>query len=350
MPNLYLLFSERNAAASEAALAGARQAFGEVRSVPAGGVDEVLLQRPQDALLVFIEPRLEEVELQFRAAPEEGLPRWPAVTLSSSLHSSALAVIPPEDWHVPLLAQVFRAAVQQHALQRENARLRGDVLTIARRISHDLRTPLSGVFTTAELLKEILAEHSEEDAALTASLFDSTQTVLKLIERVSQVAKASVELRLNEEVDMGQAAWAGRQSVERLAMDGGIKIQEPSDWPQVQGVAAWLETVWANLLQQAVQRSRRGTAVVLDWQETADGYEFSVTDGGPEMKEEQREALLLPFEKLHQSRTARGLELPIARRFVELQGGRCRIETTEAGGLKYIFELPKAEAATEAVA
>lgn len=332
-------------------MAGAKRAFGGVRSIPASGVDEVLLQRPsQDALLVFVEPRLEEVELLYRTALEDGLPRWPAVSLSSSLQSSALAVIPPEDWHIPLLAQVFRAAVQQHALQKENVRLKGDVLTIARRISHDLRTPLSGVFTTAELLKEILAEHSEEDAALTASLFDSTQTVLKLIERVSHVAKASVEPRLNEEVDMGQAAWAGRQTVERMAMDGGIKIQEPSTWPQLQGVTAWLETVWANLLQQAVQRSRRGTAVVLDWQETPEGYEFSVTDSGPEMKEEQREALLLPFEKLHQSRTARGLELPIARRFVELLGGRCRIETAEAGGLKYIFELPKAEAATDAVA
>jgi K+-sensing histidine kinase KdpD len=33
----------------------------------------------------------------------------------------------------------------QEQLSRENARLRGDLLTVVRRISHDLRTPLGGM-------------------------------------------------------------------------------------------------------------------------------------------------------------------------------------------------------------
>jgi K+-sensing histidine kinase KdpD len=35
----------------------------------------------------------------------------------------------------------------ESALERENARLRGDLLTIGSRISHDLRTPLGGIMT-----------------------------------------------------------------------------------------------------------------------------------------------------------------------------------------------------------
>ncbi|MEI9866472.1 MAG: hypothetical protein WDN00_18335 [Limisphaerales bacterium] len=58
------------------------------------------------------------------------------------------------------LAQEGAAArsITQDQLLRENARLRGDLLTIAVRVSHDLRTPLGGIVNTGELLKEILVE------------------------------------------------------------------------------------------------------------------------------------------------------------------------------------------------
>ena len=41
-------------------------------------------------------------------------------------------------------------------LLQENKRLRGDLLTVARRISHDLRTPLGAIVTTGEIVKEVL--------------------------------------------------------------------------------------------------------------------------------------------------------------------------------------------------
>lgn len=343
MPTAYLLFSERNALACQAALEGIGRAYPHILVEEVAGVDEILLHSPSAAgsLRVLIEPTMEELELALTAGQEDGLAHGPVVALASTLHSSALTVIPEEDWHAPLLAQVFHAAVQRHELLRENARLRGDLMTFARRISHDLRTPLSGIFTTAELLKEILADHSEEDAALTTPLYDSTQLVLKLIERTSQVARATVEPQPIEMADVGQVAWAGRQTVERAAMKMGVRMQEPKIWPLVACVPAWLQVVWANLLQQSVQRSPQGGTVEMQWKELPDSYEFSVQDQGPELKEEQRQALWWPFEKLHQGHSAKSLDLPIARRLVELQGGRCGSEVVQGGGLRFFFTLPK---------
>lgn len=342
---VHLLFSDRDPVASQKAKEAVEAAFGEVSVVEEGSVDAAMIHGTGEgcSLMILIQPEMQELELVLKCSQHDSAARWPVVSLGQGIRSSSLAVIPPEDWHVPLLVQVLHAAVQKHELLRENARLRGDLLTFARRVSHDLRSPLSGIFTTAELLKEILAEQSPEDAALTTPLFESSQAVLKLIERTSQVAKASVETHpALEQVDMGQAQWAGRQVVEQKAAKAGVRLQEPEQWPTVVGVSAWLEIVWANLLNFAVQRSPRGATVQTAWQETPETYEFSVTDQGSPLTAEQQAAQFWPFEKLHQGHSSKSLDLPIARRFIELQGGRCDCESAAGGGLRCSFTLPKA--------
>ncbi len=343
MPTLHLLFAQRNAAAQRAAADGIRRAFGGVVAGAYASLDEALLQDPGrgGSLLILIQPDLAEIELAVKARLADGSARWAVVCLGAPVRSSGLENIPEEDWHPALLAQVFRAAAQKHELTRENARLRGDLLTIARRISHDLRTPLSGIFTTAELLKEILEEQSPDDAALTTPLFDSTQAVLKLIERVSQMAKATVETPPAEAVSMGQVVWAARQGAERAAMKLGVKMTEPADWPQVQGVPAWLEVIWANLLVNAVNHGGKNGPVEMQWRELPGEFEFSVRDHGPGVVEKKRPSLFQAFEKLHQSQSASGLGLPIVRRLVELQGGRCGYEPAADGGSRFYFTLPK---------
>ncbi len=52
-------------------------------------------------------------------------------------------------------------AARHEKLLRENDRLRGDLLTIARRFSHDLRTPLGGIISADEAIIEGVTSFSE---------------------------------------------------------------------------------------------------------------------------------------------------------------------------------------------
>jgi signal transduction histidine kinase len=346
-PTVHLLFSSRNDQAYAAILEGISRAFGpcEVR-------EEATLESAAGEwggasgkrLMILIQPEMAELQLAIKLSQEDGMARWPVVCLSDSIQSTGLDVIPAEDWHGQLLAQVFRGALQKHELIRENGRLRGDLLTIARRISHDLRTPLSGIFTTAELLKEILAEHSEEDAALTGSLFDSTQAVLKIIERVSQLVRASVDHPVKEPVDMGQVAWAARQGAERASMERGTQMEEAGDWPEVEGVPAWLEVIWGSLIINAVMHTGKGRIVKMGWRELSDEYEFFVKDDGPGVAAAKVPNLFYPFDQLHLTHSSKGLGLSIVHRLVTLQGGRCGYEPIVEGGSRFFFTLPKTQA------
>ena len=117
---------------------------------------------------------------------------------------------------------------EQDRLTRENARLRGDLLTIASRVNHDLRTPLGGIVVASEMLKEILAENKPSRAPLVAPIFDSTEDIKKLIERVSFILKASVNPISKEPVKMGEVVFRVLQRLESKTLKKNADVTEPS--------------------------------------------------------------------------------------------------------------------------
>jgi signal transduction histidine kinase len=220
-------------------------------------------------------------------------------------------------------------------LLRENARLRGDLLTVARRISHDLRTPLGGILTTSEVLKETLADNSPSSASLVAPIFNSAEGMAKLIERMSFVLKASVNPIAKEQVKMGDVVFRALQSLESKVLKKNMSVSEPTSWPEVSGVAAWLEVVWWNLLTNAVQHGK--SRIELGWSREKGGWRFWIYDDGDGVAAEKRDKLFQPFDSLHGPDSTQGLGLSIVERLVELQGGDCSYEPV---GGSFYFTLP----------
>ena len=70
------------------------------------------------------------------ATDQEGLPRWAVLRFGGEGGG-----IPLDHWTAATLSILLEQAVARHVLNRENLTLRGDLLTLARRVSHDLRTP-----------------------------------------------------------------------------------------------------------------------------------------------------------------------------------------------------------------
>jgi K+-sensing histidine kinase KdpD len=225
-------------------------------------------------------------------------------------------------------------------LLRENARLRGDLLTIAHRISHDLRTPLGGIITTGEILKEILAENSSSPASLMTPLFDSVDDLAKLIENVSFVLKASANPPAKEIVKMEEIVFRTLQRLEARILKKKATISEPATWPEVNGVFTWLEVVWGNLLANALRHGKG--RIELGWREEKGAFRFWVADNGGGVAPEKHEALFHPFHALHKPNAAGGLGLSIVQRLMELQGGTCGYEHLPDGA-RFFFTLPAAK-------
>ena len=222
-------------------------------------------------------------------------------------------------------------------LERENARLRGDLLTMAIRISHDLRTPLGGIISAGEVFKEMHAE--SVSSSLADSLLRSSEEIAGLIKRTSSVLRASARPREKEPVMMERVVSAVLAQLERRSLAINATITQPESWPEVSGVPAWLEIIWWNLLANALQYAGPAPRIKLGWDTEGKNVRFWISDNGDGVPEDGRAGLFQSFESLHKTDGARGLGLSIVRRLVELQGGGCGYEPRPEGAFFY-FTLP----------
>lgn len=278
----------------------------------------------------------------------EGLPCWSVIqfgpgpdSLPFSAASPAAAVWSPEQ-----LAHVFKSSLDRLADQREAARLRGEMLTVARRISHDLRTALGGILSTIDVLAETLPA----SRSATGPLFSSVDEMTHLISRTGFLLKAIALPQPAAPVKMAGVVATALSRLESLAARQGAVITQPESWPEVWGVASWVEAVWWNLLHNALRFSPSPVRLLLAWERLPGQVKFSVRHQDPAIPTPPPPQGIRPFHQLHDPSVGKGLGLAIVRRLTELQGGGSGHEFSDpaAGtGGYYWFTLPDAAPAAD---
>jgi len=223
-------------------------------------------------------------------------------------------------------------------LSRENARLRGDLLTFGNRISHDLRTPLGSILNTTELLREVAGEKDAAVGPLTTSIGDSVDEMMRLIKSFSMLARASGGPVTIQPVRMEEIVSGILQQLESKILKKGATVDFPDSWPEVNGVATWVEFAWWNFITNAIQHG--GNKIQLGWTREGSEHRFWIADDGPGVPARLRARLFQTFDSLHEPSSMRGLGLSTVQRLVDLQGGRCGHEAENAAGTYFYFTLP----------
>ncbi len=337
-----LLLVHPSAVARAAIEAAARLAFRYIDLREASSIEEAI-RKPDanaDVMLIMSEPTEADCVQAGNARNADGLPRWPVVTLGTSPLEVA-DIVPPSEWGAAALARILRAEQERHEYARENARLRGDLQTMSRFISHELRTPVSCIYTSCYLLQEVAGNQDEALADSTRIIRDSAAEISRLVDRTSFLLRASLDAGMPAPLEMKRVVTAALQKLADDLQKSGRVVIQPATWPQVNGVAKWLEVMWSNLLLNAIQHSGGAKTIKLGWSREPAEWRFWVEDDGEGPEPAQCATLFQSFESLHESTGARGLGLPIVRRLASLQGGRCGYERAAGGGSRFYFTLPR---------
>jgi signal transduction histidine kinase len=210
--------------------------------------------------------------------------------------------------------------------------------------SHELRTPLA--ITRAEV-DVALADpdvRAAELRAMAERVRDATDRSERLTEGLLTLARSERGLRSREPVDLADSAAAALEHAQRRDGPAGPQLTTALRPAPVEGDAALLERMIANLVENAVRHNRPDGWIDVATG-TGDGRAFvQVVNGGQSIPADQVEALFEPFRRLEErvallDRGA-GLGLSIVRSVAHAHGGDAHARALPDGGLEVTVQLP----------
>jgi two-component system sensor histidine kinase KdpD len=251
---------------------------------------------------------------------------------------------------LPALASLLGVAIDRERLAGEafeaEALRRSDAMKTAllRAVSHDLRSPLMAILTSAGALAHGELSLDPGDRR------ELTETILGEAERLDGLVSNLLDL---SRLEAGAAApdpgvWAVEDLVLQL-LDGieaagdRIEVSLPEEESAMVRVDVHqIERVLANLLENALHYSPALERVRVQVSATASEVLVRVIDRGAGIAPGELERIFEPFQR--GSRTAEvrgaGLGLAIARGFAEANGGRVWAESREGQGATFVLALP----------
>jgi signal transduction histidine kinase len=221
-------------------------------------------------------------------------------------------------------------------------------------IAHDLRSPLTRLRTRLEIaLIDVEAGKGDPKAALAQAL-DDADALLATFATVLAIARleAAGATPKSASFDPSQLAADIAELYEPACEEHGLDFRaELAPGLSVRGDREFLAQALANLLDNAVKYTPRGGAIMLRSRRRSSGeIEFSITDTGPGVCEQDRGRIVQRFVRLENSRNqpGAGLGLSLVAAVAKAHGGRLELDegpgkVGEFGpGLRVALVLPRA--------
>ncbi len=218
-------------------------------------------------------------------------------------------------------------------------------------MSHELRTPLNAVIGFSEvLLERMFGELNPKQAEYLDDILSSGRHLLSLINDILDLSKIEAgRMELDSaEFDLPQAIDNALVLVRERAARHGLTLDTAVDarLGTVSGDERKIKQVLLNLLSNAVKFTPEGGRIQVRAARVDGAAEISVADTGVGIAPEDQEAVFEEFRQVGtdyaKKREGTGLGLALARRFVELHGGRMWLKSQVGEGSTFTFTIPVA--------
>lgn len=211
-------------------------------------------------------------------------------------------------------------------------------------VSHEFKTPLSVIYTNAQLLeKEALPEENQKEY---------TRNILRASERLGNLITNMLKLNKLEK----QVIQPVSQSYDLCRQLSDCALQFEDQWEEkqiefeaeleervtVMADEGLLELVWTNLLSNAVKFTPPGGTITLSQASDGENVTVSVADTGCGMDEETVKHV---FDKFYQGDTSHstqgnGLGLALVKRILQLSDGSITVKSAAGKGSVFTVTLP----------
>jgi signal transduction histidine kinase len=214
--------------------------------------------------------------------------------------------------------------------------------------THELRTPLSAIVATAEVLQLKLYESDVQKEELIETIHEQGMELMELVNDILDFAKiraGKMEFFV-EKFDLVPVVSKLMTTFEQMAAKSNVTlaIEKPNFDFSAYSDSLRLKEVVNNVVNNAIKYNRSGGTVKLSFSKIESGFvRITVADTGLGIAASKLHHVFNEFETIghvsgHHKGT--GLGMPISKRLMEAMGGLLSLESVEGVGTSFFIDVP----------
>ncbi len=286
---------------------------------------------------------------RYRIVAKDGHIRWMLEGVSSIQFQGQRAVLGQSmDITERVLAEAKLAELYQQEKELRQV-LESEVqrrIEFTRALVHELKTPLTPVLSSSELLSTELQE--EPWSSIARNIQRGALNLSRRIDELLDLARVEIgTLKVHlHSVELLELLVSVVDEMSTLVASNGqtLALEVNSALPQVWADEERLRQVLMNLLVNATKFTPEGGRIVVRAREKEQCMLVEVQDNGPGIPEEAQQRLFKPYYRQTDDRehlSGLGLGLALCKNLVELQGGQIWVNSQAGVGSTFGFSIPK---------
>lgn len=241
----------------------------------------------------------------------------------------------------------FSEEKQAIEMETQQERLRSNLL---RAVSHDLRTPLTGICGNAGVLMEksgVLSEEKKQE--IYRSVYDDAMWLVNLTENllsITRIENGTLALRMEAEL-VEDVIYEALRHLGRNAKEHKISVELQDDLLMAQMDVRLIVQVIINIVNNALKYTPTGSEVKICAEKKGNQAQISISDNGPGIPKESKEHLFDMFYTVSTGKSDNhrglGLGLSLCKSIVLAHGGEITVTDYVPHGAVFSFTLPLKE-------
>ncbi len=259
--------------------------------------------------------------------------------------SDSSAPIRDKDNNIIACVVVFRDVSQE----REVEKIKSEFVSV---VSHQLKTPLTGIKWMSELLLEDdFGKVNDEQKEFINNIYSSNQRMIKLVKDLLDVSHIETgrKFEINKKkVDIVKIVTQVLIDNAQLAKEKKVKIIKCAGAPAklyMKVDSSKVEQVFSNLINNAIKYSKQGGQIKIACQHKKNEIVFTITDNGMGIPAKQQARIFSKFFRAENALSSEtdgtGLGLYISRSIALAHGGSLWFNSEKNKGTTFFFSLPR---------
>jgi len=215
-------------------------------------------------------------------------------------------------------------------------------------LSHDLRSPLTGIIGAAKYLKSNFSTMGQSDVKdMLDLLYNSTKEELNMLDYLVEWAriKYAAEVFSPTKIELVQYVKKVFETLNETAELNAINLHhEIEENESVFADGKMLLSILQNIVSNAIKHTKSGGKITVSAKRKEDKIIVEIKDSGVGMSKEIQAKLFTPqMNVLSSARKANkgaGIGLLLVKGFLEKNGGEIWVESIEGEGSSFYFTLP----------